>query len=86
LMCAWPKATFFFSLRRTFLAPVPWRLFGGIGWKSPVAGSSLPGSGRSSATREQCSTDVRTYFLPTFFLPAIALRGPLRVRALVCVR
>jgi hypothetical protein len=27
LMCAWPCATFFFSLRRTFLAP--WD-FGGI--------------------------------------------------------
>src|SRR3954467_10241311 len=31
LMCAWPWATFFFSLRRTFLVPAPWRLFGGIG-------------------------------------------------------
>jgi hypothetical protein len=30
LMCAWPWATFFFSLRRTFLAPAAWRLFGGI--------------------------------------------------------
>jgi hypothetical protein len=26
------------------------------------------------------------YFLPAFFLPAMARRGPLRVRALVCVR
>ena len=26
------------------------------------------------------------YFLPPFFFPAIALAGPLRVRALVCVR
>src|SRR3954447_8031370 len=26
------------------------------------------------------------HFLPTFFLPAMARRGPLRVRALVCVR
>ena len=26
------------------------------------------------------------YFFPTFFLPATVLRGPLRVRAFVCVR
>src|SRR4051794_972267 len=29
---------------------------------------------------------ARHYFFPTFFLPATVLRGPLRVRALVCVR
>src|SRR5699024_5268713 len=29
LMCAWPCATFFFSLRRTFLVPAA-RVFGGI--------------------------------------------------------
>src|SRR6266536_1087821 len=31
LMCAWPAATFFFSLRRTFFAPAAVRLLGGIG-------------------------------------------------------
>src|SRR4051795_4025895 len=30
LMCAWPCAMFFFSLRRTFLAPAPARFCGGI--------------------------------------------------------
>src|SRR5690606_6127435 len=30
LMCAWPCATFFFSLRRVFRAPV--RVLGGISW------------------------------------------------------
>jgi hypothetical protein len=31
LMCAWPWETFFFSRRRTFLAPaVPVRVLGGI--------------------------------------------------------
>src|SRR5688500_8206695 len=29
LMCAWPCATFFFSLRRTFLAPAAVRVLGG---------------------------------------------------------
>src|SRR5919201_2147002 len=31
LMCAWPNATFFFSLRRTLFAPAAGRLLGGIG-------------------------------------------------------
>ena len=30
LMCAWPWAMFFFSLRRTFLAPAPAAPLGGI--------------------------------------------------------
>src|SRR4051812_36925655 len=30
LMCAWPCAMFFFSLRRTFLAPAPARFCGGM--------------------------------------------------------
>lgn len=40
------------------------------------AGGELPGRGASGAD----------YFLPGFFLPAMARRGPLRVRALVLVR
>jgi hypothetical protein len=38
LMCAWPCATFFFSLRRTFLAPAPVRLLGGISLQGEVVG------------------------------------------------
>src|SRR5918992_2679497 len=56
LMWAWPWATFFFSLRRTFLAPA--RLLGGI--------CSLNSRGhRSGATGL-----LNGYFLPAFFLPA----------------
>jgi len=43
--------------------------------------------------RREIAGDIRRkveiqsgHYLVTFFLPAIALRGPLRVRALVCVR
>src|SRR5262245_697021 len=35
LMCAWPAATFFFSLRRTFLAPGAVLLLGGMGSETP---------------------------------------------------
>src|SRR5438034_2837097 len=75
LMCAWPWATFFRSLRRTFLAAAAVRLLGGMRWG--LLGEVVGPWGRDP---DGC------YFLPGFFLPAMARRGPLRVRALVCVR
>jgi hypothetical protein len=69
-MWACPWATFFRSLRRTFLG-APWlRLFGGICFLTP----------------EVIGPEGRDYFFPAFFLPATVFFLPLRVRALVCVR
>src|SRR5215475_10028618 len=70
LMWACPWATFFRSLRRTFLTAGPVRAFGGISECAPVCVES----------------GLRCYFLPGFFLPATVRLGPLRVRALVRVR
>src|SRR6185437_15825807 len=78
LMWAWPCATFFFSLRRTFFtAPAP-RVLGGICLELLRGCAELKDDrGRPGPT--SC------YFL-AFFLPAIVFFGPLRVRALVLVR
>ena len=78
LMWAWPWATFFFSLRRTFLAPA---LCGS--WEASCL-VLLEVVGPSVARMRQDRADY--YFLPAFFLPATVLLGPLRVRALVWVR
>src|SRR5215207_3140648 len=79
LMCAWPWATFFFSLRRTFLA-APARVLGGICLGSPESRESVGARGGPVSDRRLY------YFLPGFFLPATVFLGPLRVRAFVCVR
>src|SRR3954454_22606016 len=57
LMCAWPCAMFFFSLRRTFLAPAPARFCGGIYVSSSLllAGLLLAGD---SAARPLAGTGV----------------------------
>src|SRR3954469_5342316 len=69
LMCAAPCATFFFSLRRTFLVPAAARALGGMSLsKSFVRGQVTqrngPGAGGAGVL----------YFLPAFFLPAMVLR------------
>src|SRR5215510_13280737 len=71
LMCACPWATFFRSLRRTFLTAAPVRAFGGMCLCAPMSFE------RAAGARGSC------YFLPGFFLPATVRLGPLRVRALV---
>src|SRR5690606_12647381 len=64
LMCAWPCATFFFSLRRVFRAPV--RVLGGISWffsQFEVHGSLGPRGperttcGRPSSCQRRCAWD-----------------------------
>src|SRR3954454_6893772 len=55
---------------------------------SPVAGTTTSSDERWSGTpvrgaEAKRGRSPRSYFLPTFFLPATVLRGPLRVRALV---
>src|ERR687889_1035903 len=52
LMCAWPAATFFFSLRRTFFAPAAVRLLGGIG--QLLLGSTVIRVTSSSCRRSRC--------------------------------
>src|ERR687889_554444 len=76
LMCACPAATFFFSLRRTFLAPAAVRPLGGICWVLLVFEVWTPRTQRGRGC----------YLRPAFFLPATVRLGPLRVRALVLVR
>ncbi len=84
LMCAWPWATFFFSLRRTLDLAALWRVLGGIAFLCLRSSVRWPARVR---LRQGCPCpDQSDYFLPAFFLPATVLRGPLRVRALVCVR
>src|SRR3954453_3805950 len=75
---------FFFSLRRTFFAPPACcRVLGGIS----LSFLEVVGPDRADTGPEgPCGADDGDYFLPGFFLPAIARRGPLRVRALVWVR
>ncbi len=89
LMWAWPWATFFFSLRRTFLAALG-RVLGGIAFlyvRSSVRWSApAPRSGAGPPRWTGVHPDQSDYYLPAFFLPATVLRGPLRVRAFVCVR
>src|SRR5476651_908952 len=48
--------------------------------------ASLPILDPFAARAQNCSAGDFDYFDSTFFLPAIVLAGPLRVRALVCVR
>src|SRR5689334_22144432 len=90
LMCAAPCATFFFSLRRTFLAPAAARALGGMSSSNPCL--RWPENDRV-ATLQGPTPSLRgvggrvvLYFLPAFFLPAMVLRGPLLERALVRVR
>ena len=72
LMWAWPATTFFFSLRRTFLAAPALRPAVAILFQfSCIFPIRAPGSG----PRQRA-----------FFLPATGLRAPLRERALVRVR
>src|SRR4051812_11999246 len=92
LMCAAPWATFFFSLRRTFLAPAAVRALGGMSLRFPTGswpGNAMERLGHPSgarAERPRRGGRVVPYFLPAFFLPAMVLRGPLLERALVRVR
>src|SRR5581483_7165731 len=48
--------------------------------------ASLPMLNPFEARQPQGRGQIRRYLLSTFFLPAMVLAGPLRVRALVCVR
>src|SRR4051794_4899442 len=93
LMCAAPCATFFFSLRRTFLAPAAARALGGMCLSVPSARGLTPArlpcvraGGRGSTEGLVLEWPSVDYFLPAFFLPAMVLRGPLLERALVRVR
>src|SRR4051794_2645416 len=72
LMCAAPCATFFFSLRRTFLAPAAARALGGMCLSVPSARGLTParlpceragGRGAHGGRSPPCD-----YFLPAFFL------------------
>src|SRR5215475_4273241 len=56
LMWAWPAATFFFSLRRTFLAPA-WRPLGGIGQKLLLMRWLGRVTCRPSSCRRRCAWD-----------------------------
>src|ERR687885_2218660 len=88
LMCASPWATFFFSLRRTFLAPAAARALGGMSLRFPS--DQWPDEHERRAVAPaltgRATTRLTAYFLPAFFLPAMVLRGPLLERALVRVR
>src|SRR3954465_152479 len=88
LMCAAPWATFFFSLRRTFLAPAAVRALGGMSLRFPC--DLWPGTARGAPSlppsRVAATAPCAAYFWPAFFLPAMVLRGPLLERALVRVR
>src|SRR5918912_1703078 len=82
LMCAAPCATFFFSLRRTFLAPAAARALGGMSLR--ILCLSWPGEAMERppfrVPRRACEAwgeGGSFYFLPAFFLPAMVLRGPL---------
>src|SRR5581483_7011914 len=81
LMWACPWATFFRSLRRTFLAAAWLRLLSGISFFAlPHEVIILRCEARAGPG------DTADYFFPAFFLPATVFFLPLRVRALVCVR
>jgi hypothetical protein len=62
LMWAWPWATFFFSLRRTFLAPAAGTALGGHSVTPEFSGRDLRSRRVTGAS-----------YLPTFFLPATVL-------------
>src|SRR3989337_1887371 len=77
--CATPEVMFFFSLRRTFVRA--WACSFAISSKLqvPVGGwKAIPGGARAPPRNRPPQV--------AFFLPAIGFAGPLRVRALVCVR
>src|SRR3954462_6692262 len=87
LMCAAPWATFFFSLRRTFLAPAAVRALGGMSLRFLIVQWPVERVVRAApALTGRCGSHGTAYFLPAFFLPAMVLRGPLLERALVLVR
>src|SRR5688572_22016200 len=80
LTCATPDAMFLRSRRRTRVASLPiLDPFAGRGSAEPGPNQLSDRGPRLRAMRRQ---PPKTYF----FLPAIALAGPLRVRALVWVR
>src|SRR3954454_11609773 len=54
LMCACPWATFLRSLRRTFLAAVPARAFGGMCQCAPIATYDLASSYRLRSASDPC--------------------------------
>src|ERR1700712_3663000 len=77
LMCAWPIAMFFFSLRRGFRAAA----FG-----AAMSVSLLRGLRDARHDERAGPEGPGRYLRPAFFLPATVRFGPLRVRAFVFVR
>src|SRR3546814_425901 len=88
---------FFFSLRRTFLAPAAVRLVGGIQYllkvtgldewevrELPLVNDPVVEVPAAQGTRREGRGPVSDHLV--FFLPATVRFGPLRVRALVLVR
>ena len=85
LTCATPDVMFFFSRLRTLARPAG----AVVSWpsvNSPAAAWRPIMRYASNANGDQPNGRPRNDCDQAFFLPAIGLAGPLRVRALVCVR
>src|ERR1700746_258821 len=82
--CAMPEAMFLRSRRRTRVASLPiYEPFQRSQHRRDASGYT---SERTASSEQHHSLRLVRCSLAYFFLPAIALAGPLRVRALVWVR